>query len=372
MAHNLEYNVQRGTHSFYSRKELAWHRLGQVIENAVTPDEALKLANLDFEVALAPIWSNFIPEGMIAGTKDLNGFPLYDKSTNTFTGKYISKKGALIKDKKSVYRTDTLENLGTVGNIYTPVQNRESINFIYNILKYNPDIKNHDDIIIETAGALGHGERIFVTAKLPTGFRIGEEKDDTELYIVFTNSHNGLSSLTAMVTPVRVVCNNTLSAALGNNKSKFKFRHTSNIHNSLKEGLSLLRISYDNFEANKEVYNALLHIKVDSKMVDDLIFRSMLPQDVYLEVKKVGIDNIDPNRISTRLSNQMLDMRNYVDFGVGQKTNRGTAYWAYMGINSYLNNGVNYKDYSAKFDGLIDGRYSNIDNVVLQNALQLG
>ena len=58
MAHNLEYNVDRQSHSFFSRKELAWHKLGQVVKEAVTAEEALKLANLDFEVELKHIYAS--------------------------------------------------------------------------------------------------------------------------------------------------------------------------------------------------------------------------------------------------------------------------------------------------------------------------
>ena len=371
MAHNIEYNNGRGTNSFYSRKELAWHGLGQVIQEAVSPQEALKLANLDYDVALAPLFASFIPEGCYAKPlSDSNGFGIYNTEDYSWV-KDISKKGEQLTTNKAIYRKDTLTPLGVVGNKYTPVQNIESLNFIYDILKHNPDIKEKNDIIIETAGVLGIGERIFVTAKLPKGFKIGEEKDSTELYIVFTNSHNGTSSLTAMVTPIRVVCNNTLTAALGSAKSKVAFRHTANIANAMKQGLGLLGLAYEGFNSNKQAYDALLNIRVDQNLIDELICKAMLNDNQLLQVSKFGIRNVSKDIVSTTIKNTIVDIRNFIDLGVGQNTNRGTAYWAYMGMNTYLNNGYNFKDHEAKFDSLLGGTTAKIDSKMLNTCLQL-
>lgn len=377
MAANIEYNNMRGTSSFFSRKELAWHGLGQVIQEAVSPQEALRLANLDYEVGLAPLFASFIPEGCtVIQSKDTfqNGNPMFEVVRDgIYTNKYIAKKGEQLLTNKAVYRKDTLMPFGVVGNKYTVVQNIESLNFIYDILKHNPDIKEKNDIVIETAGVLGMGERIFVTAKLPKGFKIGEEKQDTELYIVFTNSHDGTSSLTAMVTPIRVVCNNTLTAALGNNKSKVSFRHTANIANAMKQGLNLLKLSYETFDANMQAYNALLNIKVDAELVDKLICQAMLDDNQLLMVNKVGIRNVSKELISTNLINSIMDVRDFIYYGVGQETNKGTAYWAYMGMNTYLNNGYNFRDKEAKFDSLLlpNGVTSKMDTKMLNTCLQL-
>ena len=371
MAHNIEYNNGRGTNSFYSRKELAWHGLGQVIQEAVSPEEALKLANLDYDVALAPLFASFIPEGCNPQFDSSTGMYNMINIKNMQLECILEKKGERLTTNKAIYRKDTLTPLGVVGNKYTPVQNIESLNFIYDILKHNPDIKEKNDIIIETAGVLGIGERIFVTAKLPKGFTIGEEKDSTELYIVFTNSHNGTSSLTAMVTPIRVVCNNTLTAALGSAKSKVAFRHTANIANAMKQGLGLLGLAYEGFNSNKQAYDALLNIKVDQNLIDELICKAMLNDNQLLQVSKFGIRNVSKDIVSTTIKNTIVDIRNFIDLGVGQNTNRGTAYWAYMGMNTYLNNGYNFKDHEAKFDSLLGGTTAKIDSKMLNTCLQL-
>ena len=62
----------------------------------------------------------------------------------------------------------------------------------------------------------------------------------------------------------------------------------------------------------------------------------------------------------------MMDARDYVEYGVGQGTNKGTAYNAYMGLNSYLNNGTNFKDFESKFDNLMGGTVAKQDARILE------
>ena len=61
MAANIEFNSNRNTYSFYSLKDVPWHGLGTVVEEAKTPDEIIRIANMDYEVALAPMFASFIP-----------------------------------------------------------------------------------------------------------------------------------------------------------------------------------------------------------------------------------------------------------------------------------------------------------------------
>lgn len=61
MAANIEFNSNRNTYSFYSLKDVPWHGLGTVVEESKTPDEIIRIANMDYEVALAPMFASFIP-----------------------------------------------------------------------------------------------------------------------------------------------------------------------------------------------------------------------------------------------------------------------------------------------------------------------
>ena len=100
-----------------------------------------------------------------------------------------------------------------MGKDYEVVQNMDAFSFFDAIV-------GGDGIQYETAGALGKGERIFITAKLPNYIKVGND-DLIEQYLFLTTSHDGGGSITAAFTPVRIVCNNTLNAALRNHSDAF-------------------------------------------------------------------------------------------------------------------------------------------------------
>ena len=129
MAHNLFYNEQTGKHSFFSVKEKAWHGLGQIIENYPNSAEALKFAGLDYEVVKRPNIHR-----LDNGTEIISDNSFYSYRPDT---------GAVLGDK--------------LGSDYEVVQNTEAFAFFDAIV-------GGDGIQYETAGALGKGERIFITA----------------------------------------------------------------------------------------------------------------------------------------------------------------------------------------------------------------
>lgn len=351
MAANIEFNQDRNSYSFYSLKEHAWHGLGQVVEEAKTPEEVIRLANLDYEVDLAPMFASFIPNDAVK-VYNLGDHYMYEDAEGYQHN--IAKKGAKVPEVYATYRKDNYDVLGVVGNRYVPVQNSEAMDFIYNVCK-SQFIINPKDVIIQTAGALGKGERIFVTAQLPT-YEIA--KDEVEQYILFTTSHDGSGSIQACFTNIRVVCNNTLNAALGNCSNMMRFRHTKNVRQNMSFGAALMRDSLKYSEQAKAIMEAAERIKITDNDIMDYISDLILDANQKDLIKKVGgIDRIpaDNDLISTRKKNQYLDIQNYIDKGVGQDTHRGTLLWMYNGITSYINNGVNYKDELNKFDSITAG-----------------
>ncbi|HEY9340845.1 MAG TPA: DUF932 domain-containing protein [Hanamia sp.] len=134
-----------------------------------------------------------------------------------------------------INRTDTETVLGVVGKDYEVVQNIDAFSFFDAIV-------GGDGIFYETAGALGKGERIFITAKLPDYIKVGND-DLIEQYLFLTTSHDGSGSITAAFTPVRIVCNNTLNAALCKKSNAIKIRHTANAKERLEEAHKLMGIT---------------------------------------------------------------------------------------------------------------------------------
>ena len=139
MSHQLHLNQQTNMYSFFSVQEKAWHGLGTIIENYPSSAEALKFAGLDFEVIKRP------------------NIHLLDDGS-----KIISK------DSFFTYRRDSGDVLGSkLGKDYEVVQNTDAFAFFDAIV-------GGDGILYETAGALGKGERIFITAKLPGYISVGQ------------------------------------------------------------------------------------------------------------------------------------------------------------------------------------------------------
>jgi len=175
----------------------AWHGLGTVVERAPSPQEALRLARLDWTVQL------------------------HDLSYQTSTG------GQRV-DHRAVVRHDadgSTGTLGVVGPEYTPIQNAT--------LAELAEQFNRDGIVrVESAGSLNGGQRVWFLLRGETiEARTG---DETHPYILIANAHDGSAALTASGTTVRVVCSNTLGMALGSSR-KIAFRHTSGIASRVEE-----------------------------------------------------------------------------------------------------------------------------------------
>jgi len=183
MAHQLYLNEQTGKHSFFSVKEKPWHGMGQIIEDYPTSKEALQFAGLDYTVEKRPLFT----------------YDTENQCADEETGIKIPE--VIVPEYFATIRTDNDTVLGVVGKDYEVVQNIDAFSFFDSIV-------GGDGIQYETAGALGKGERIFITAKLPGYIKVGAE-DLIEKYLFLTTSHDGYGSITAAFTPVRIVCNNS-------------------------------------------------------------------------------------------------------------------------------------------------------------------
>ncbi|MEI6949781.1 DUF932 domain-containing protein [Paraflavisolibacter sp. H34] len=173
MAHNLNYNEQTGKYSFFSVQEKAWHGLGQIVADYPCSAEAIRFAGLDYTVEKRPL-----------------------RTLDNAGGAAIDVPGFF-----STLRTDTEQVLGIVGGNYQVIQNVDAFTFFDSIVE-------DEGMLYETAGALGRGERVFITAKLPDYIRVGRD-DLIEKYLFLTTSHDGSGSIMAAFTPVRIVCNNS-------------------------------------------------------------------------------------------------------------------------------------------------------------------
>jgi phage/plasmid-like protein (TIGR03299 family) len=322
MAHNLNFNEQTQQHSFFSVKEKAWHGLGQIVQDYPTSAEAIRFAGLDYEVVKQDIYTTCY---------NADGQPM------DFNNR--------IKTHIATMRPDTGEVLGVVGKDYEIIQNRDAFSFFDAIV-------GGDGIQYETAGALGKGERIFITAKLPGYIKVGRE-DLIEQYLFLTTSHDGFGSITAAFTPVRIVCNNALNAALRNHSNSIKIRHTANAKERLEQAHKVMGISNQLSTQLESIFNRWTTVKVTDPELHRLIQLAMVPN-------KEVLDNINTGKwdeLSTCFNNMCNSVFEYAMTSPTQQTEttKGSLFGAYNAVTGYFQNVRNYKDEESKLKSLLYG-----------------
>lgn len=181
---------------FYTRTK-PWHGLGVQVQEAPESKDALRLAGLDWKV--------------------------YQREVYTDSGIKIEGYRANVRN------TDN-KVLGVVTERYKIVQNEEAFSFTDTLLG--------EGVRYETAGSLQEGKKVWLLARLPKEYIISGEQISP--YLVFSNSHDGSAAVRVAVTPIRVVCNNTLNFALSTAKRSWAMVHTGNIKGKIHEAQETL------------------------------------------------------------------------------------------------------------------------------------
>lgn len=329
MAHNINYNSNTGKYSFFSVKEKAWHGLGQIVQDYPTSAEAIRHAGLNYEV--------------VKGS-------LFTKSSGIITpqnGIETASAELHVPDYFSTVRTDNNAVLGVVGKDYHIVQNREAFSF------FDAIVGGSDGILYETAGALGQGERIFITAKLPDYIRVGNGDDVTEKYIFLTTSHDGSGSITAAFTPIRIVCQNTLNASLRSMSNVVRIRHTSGAKQRLDDAHKVMGLANTLSVQLENIFNNWAKVKVTDREIKKLIQLALCPNKETLDLLKKGADD----QVSTVFKNTVEDAFSYAMISDSQQmdTTKGTLFGAYNAVTGYYQNVRKYKDNEAKLQSIVMG-----------------
>ena len=229
MGHNLYIDTATGKVSMMYVGGSPWHGLGTKLDKPATAVEAIKAAGLDWDVEKRPLQ---ISEG---GTT----VPVHNRY-----GVVRSDLWQRCTQKKSIVRREECPVYGIVGKEYTPLQNREAFSFF-------DDIVGKGAAIYHTAGALGQGERIWILAKLPESIRVADE-DITDKYLLLSNSHDGSSAVQVKFTPIRVVCENTLTMALRKGPT-VRVAHMRDVHQRLKQAEKILGLVRRRYEDMSQV-----------------------------------------------------------------------------------------------------------------------
>ena len=177
MAHELE--MVNGEAQMAYVGNVPWHGLGTKVEHDLTPGDFQKVAGLDWTVEKQPL---------------------------------TTATGIPIKNKEALVRTSDNSVLDVVGTGWNPVQNSEAFEFFH-------DYVMAGDMEMHTAGSLKDGQMVWALAKTKESFELFNG-DQTDNYFLFTNPHQFGKSINIRMTPIRVVCNNTLTLSLSQSSDK--------------------------------------------------------------------------------------------------------------------------------------------------------
>ena len=233
---------------FYTR-EKPWHGLGTRVEEAPNSKEALILAGLNWNVYQSPIWTE--NETMIHGYK------------------------ANIRDVDE-------KVLGVVTDRYKVIQNSEAFSFTDDLLG--------DGVTYETAGSLQDGKRTWILAKMPQRFIIAG--DEITPYLVFMNSHDGSGAVKVAMTPIRVVCQNTLNLALRDAKRSWSTHHTGNIETKMQQARQTLFQAEQYMGVLGREIDNLNQIKLSDKKVIEFIDDLFPVKEDLSDQQKKNVDRM--------------------------------------------------------------------------------
>ncbi len=278
---NLHLCVPRTPSPYPDTAPPPWHRLGVELDCPATAKEAMQSAKLDYTVISRPMKE------------------ILDVQNNDWT----------------TMRTDKDQVLGIVGKSYQPIQNVDAFKFFDALV-------TESEAIYETAGLLGRGERIWMLAKLPGYIKV-HGKDIVYKYLLLTNSHDDSSHVRVKVVPIRLVCNNTLSAAL---KGEGEF------HIDYKEDL-------------KRVHTLLEETNTLFDQLDDT-FNKMSVTNITDRQMKDYVEKLFPDTDKEPEHTQSIrsDILKLYESGLGANLARGTLWGAFNSVTEYTDHRMPSED----------------------------
>lgn len=227
MAHEVET-------MFYTR-EVPWHGLGIRLEAPPTSADAIVAAGLDWTVEKRPLQTT---------------------------------DGIILPHSYATVRTSDKKPLGIVGNVYKIIQNKEAFDFT--------DLLLGQGVTYETAGSLFGGQKIWLLARLEPQMVLG---DKVVPYLCFVNSHDGKGAVKVAITPIRVVCNNTLNIGLHQAARTFSTKHTGDIKGKLATAQTALQLASTYMASLQAEAEVLAAKKISDEKFDEIAKELLMPKE---------------------------------------------------------------------------------------------
>ena len=285
MAHLVE--------NMFSVIETPWHGLGKILDAPPTIEEGIIRAGLDWKVTTEKL---FLADGR--------------ESTH-----------------RATVRSSDKSILGVVGPTYTPLQNLEAFEF------FNPFLEAKK-AVLESAGSLKEGKRIWVLAKIVGDNLEIAPGDEIERYILLSNSHDGTMAVRAGFTPIRVVCANTLAMAHAKGTSKLiRVMHSKNVATNVGKVADMMTLANSSFEATAEQYRALASRQINQADLEKYVRLVFSERGKIIEVEE-SIEGEAPKKASARMLNKIVPL---FEGGRGSDITaiRGTWWAAYNAVTEY-------------------------------------
>jgi phage/plasmid-like protein (TIGR03299 family) len=272
-----------------------WHNLGTELEHPKTAREAIEMAGLDYTVMKKPL--------------ELNP--------------------GLKQDAYATVRTDTHDILGFVSKNYETIQNIDAFTFF-------DDLVAENEAIYETAGVFGKGECIWILAKFP-GYINVHGNDIVNKYLLLTNSHEGNSHVRVKLTPIRVVCNNTLTAAL-QGAGDVQISHTPNAVQDLEQANTLLGLSNYLYEQLSAVFNGMAARKITQEQLREYV-QALVPDN----------EEAENTARTEKIRNSVLHLH---ESGRGAHLARGTLWGAFNSVAEYTDHMMLDEDSTTRLNSI--------------------
>jgi phage/plasmid-like protein (TIGR03299 family) len=269
---------------FSGKGVVPWHGIGSVLDGVLTSEDAIREARLDWQVEQAPVYS-------------------------------ANNWAAPIPGYLANVRSDTNEVLGIVSDRYQVAQNKDVFAFADTLIG-----TNKEPCTYETAGSLFNGRRVFMLVTMPKGRIVG---DEYQPYLCLSNAHDGSSCLQVFLTGIRVVCNNTLSAALHTAKRKISIRHMGNMGQQKHETLRTMGAASRYFHELEAFASSLAEKRVTIAKVLNILYP--VSKDMSERQKKA---NDEVKELIMSILKNKSDLQNI----------KRTAWGAYNAIADYRSN----------------------------------
>ena len=314
MSHEIE--MVNGVAQMAYAGDLPWHGLGQQVSDDITTDGMMKAAGLDWSVTKQPMY-------------------------------YMDDLGEMgeVPGKSALVRSSDNKVMDIVGQDWNPVQNAEAFEFFREFV-------DTGDMQMHTAGSLKDGKMVWALAKVNDGFTIktAQGEDSVESYLLFSNPHQYGKSIDVRFTPIRVVCNNTLTLSLNQNVDQYVRMGHQRPFNA-EDAMATLGMAHKKLETYKEAAEYLCQ---KSYTTDDMLnyFNQVFPS------------------ASDRDSNKSREAQEVMHTQAGAALGEGT-FWQLFNTVTYMTDHTLGRNSDTRLQSSWYGQNQNVKKKALELAVNM-